>query len=99
MRIYCDDAMIYLRNYRRRAILQIIDKTCNSFSISPKLGTYLDRIFSRNLSGFYIAAGHTAQLFLLKNSHAFFPWQKSSYMLHDHIKDISYAQRKQKEYM
>lgn len=36
MRIYCDDAMIYLRNYRRRAILQIIDKTCNSFSISPK---------------------------------------------------------------
>ena len=36
MRIYCDDAMKYLRNYRRRAILQIIDKTCNSFSISPK---------------------------------------------------------------
>ena len=38
MRIYCDDAMIYLRNYHRRAILQIIDKTCNSFSISPKIG-------------------------------------------------------------
>ena len=36
MHIYCDYAMIYLRNYQRRAILQIIDKNCNWFSISPK---------------------------------------------------------------
>ena len=34
MPIYCDDAMIYLRNYRRRPKLWIIDKTRNSFSIS-----------------------------------------------------------------
>ncbi len=34
MRIYCDYAMIYLRNYRRRPKIWIIDKTRNSFSIS-----------------------------------------------------------------